>query len=237
MPNVSTSPVVTVTSRIHSFSRCSLAGLACTPMLATWPPGRMSSVASSNVWGTPTASIATSAPSPPVSSITRSTASSRLLLIVVSAPKRMAPSRPGADDRHGVTGRDGAGEHADLIGGGEDVGEEQDLLVAQTLRDLVDRVVGERHARELGLQPVDQVAEDPATAGSVPQIVDVSILTTMSVGSTIAGSATESQLRSPGPWYTRAFMAAPSSDVFEHVERGKRDAARHPRRAVRIVRS
>ena len=37
-------------------------------MLATWPPGRTSAAASSKVAGTPTASIATSAPSPSVSS-------------------------------------------------------------------------------------------------------------------------------------------------------------------------
>ena len=55
-----------VTFLIHSSSRCSVAGVPCTPMLATWPPGRISAVASSNVAGTPTASIATSAPSPPV---------------------------------------------------------------------------------------------------------------------------------------------------------------------------
>lgn len=52
-----------LTSRVHSVSRCRVAGLPCTPMFATRPPGRMSSEASSNVCGTPTASIATSAPS------------------------------------------------------------------------------------------------------------------------------------------------------------------------------
>ena len=41
MVKVSTSPVVIVTSRIHSFSRCSVAGLPCTPMFATRPPGRI----------------------------------------------------------------------------------------------------------------------------------------------------------------------------------------------------
>ena len=38
-------------------------------MFATCPPGRISSVASSNVCGMPTASSATSAPSPSVSSM------------------------------------------------------------------------------------------------------------------------------------------------------------------------
>ena len=59
-----------MTSRIQSFSRWSVAHLPCTPTFATRPPGRISSVQSSNVSGTPTASIATSAPRPPVSSIT-----------------------------------------------------------------------------------------------------------------------------------------------------------------------
>ena len=143
------------------------------------------------VCGTPTASNATSAPSPSVSSMTAATASSRPLLIVMSAPNRSAlssrlsarsiatirpgrveprgedrrqPDRPGADDRDGVAGRDHAVEHADLEGGRKDVGEEQHLLVAQLVGDLVDRVVGERHACVLGLQAVDQVAEDPAAA-------------------------------------------------------------------------
>ena len=56
------------------------------------PPGRISSAQSSNVSGTPTASIAVSAPSPPVSSITFATASSLPLLIATSARTR-APSR------------------------------------------------------------------------------------------------------------------------------------------------
>src|SRR5580700_971971 len=44
---------------------------------------------------------------------------------------------------------------------------------------------------------------------SVPQIVVVSIRTTMSVGSAGAGSATVSQDFWPGPWYTSAFMGEP----------------------------
>ena len=70
--------------------------------------------------------------------------------------------RAGADDRDGVAGGDHAVEHADLVGGGQDVGEEQDLLVGELIGDLVDGVVGERDARVLGLEAVDQVAEDPA---------------------------------------------------------------------------
>ena len=90
-----------VTSRIQSFSRCSVAHLPCTPTFATRPPGRISSVQSSNVSGTPTASIATSAPRPPVSSITRATASSLPLLIVdVGAElERLLEARVGEVDR------------------------------------------------------------------------------------------------------------------------------------------
>ena len=74
---VSTRPVVIVTSLIQRSSRCSVAGSPWTPMLATWPPGRMSWVASSKVAGTPTASIATSAPRPPVRLIDRGDAHPR----------------------------------------------------------------------------------------------------------------------------------------------------------------
>ena len=77
---------------------------------------------------------------------------------------RRQPDRSGADDRDDVTRRDHAVEHADLVGGREDVGEEQDLLVAELIRDLVDGVVRERDAGVLRLEPVDQVSEDPAAA-------------------------------------------------------------------------
>ena len=55
-------------------------------------------------------------------------------------------------------------EHADLEPGEQDVGQEQHLLVAEPLGDLVEAVVGERDAGQLGLGAVDQVAEDPAAA-------------------------------------------------------------------------
>ena len=62
-------------------------------------------------------------------------------------------------------------QDTDLVGGRQDVGEEEHLLVAQAVRDLVDRGVRERHARELGLEPVDQVAEDPAAAAGAEAVV------------------------------------------------------------------
>ena len=61
-------------------------------MFATCPPGRTSSVQSSKLWGTPTASMATSAPSPSVRDLTISTASSLPLFTVTSAPNRLAAS-------------------------------------------------------------------------------------------------------------------------------------------------
>ena len=101
----STSPVVMVTSLIHSSSRCSVVGAPCTPMLAMTPPGRTTLVQMSKVPGVPTASIATSAPSPaPVSAATRSSAAGSAALIVASAPKQ-AMLEPG----FGEIQRDDAG--------------------------------------------------------------------------------------------------------------------------------
>ena len=62
-------------------------------------------------------------------------------------------------------------QDADLVRGRQDVGEEQHLLVAQLVGHLVDGRVGERHARELGLEAVDQVAEDPAAAAGAEAVV------------------------------------------------------------------
>ena len=194
---VSTRPVVIRTSRIHSFSRWSVAGWPCTPTLATRPPGRIRSVQSSNVSGTPTASMATSAPRPAVSSITRATGSSLLLSIATSAPNSSAfssrdesrsiatmwpgewscavmivasPIGPAPTIADRVARLDASVEDADLVRGRKDVGEEQDLLVREPVRHLVDRGVGERHAGELGLQPVDEVAEDPASAAGAEPV-------------------------------------------------------------------
>ena len=89
---VSTSPVVMVTSRIQRSSRCSVVGLPCTPTLATRPPGRTTATVRSKVAGRPTASMATSAPSPPVSSRTAPTTSSSGES-ARSAPKDRAAAR------------------------------------------------------------------------------------------------------------------------------------------------
>jgi hypothetical protein len=97
--------------------------------------------------GTPTASTATSAPSPPLRLMTTSAGFSASLLTVTSAPNA-----------------DVAVQHADLEPGREDVGQEQHLLVAEPLGNLVEAVVGEGDAGQLGLGAVDQVPENPAAA-------------------------------------------------------------------------
>jgi hypothetical protein len=75
-------------------------------------------------------------------------------------------------------------QDADLIRRREDVGQEQNLLVGELLGNPVDGVVRERNPR----------------VRSEPQIVELSIRTTMSLGSMISGSSTMSQLRWLGPW-------------------------------------
>ena len=71
----------------------SVVGAPWTPMLATVPPGRTTRVQMSKVPGVPTASIATSAPSPPsVSAVTCCSAFASAALIVTSAPNRRVPA-------------------------------------------------------------------------------------------------------------------------------------------------
>ena len=119
----------------------------------------------------PTASMATSAPRPPVSSRTIARGSSRPLFTVTSAPNSLAASSlesarsmatmwlglnswasddgretdgSGADDGDHVAGRHSAVEHADFVAVGQDVGEHEELLVADPGWDRVGRGVGER---------------------------------------------------------------------------------------------
>ena len=75
-----------------------------------------------------------------------------------------SPTGPAPTTATVSPGSNRAVQHADLEGGREDVGEEQHLLVGELVRNLVHRGVGERDARVLGLQAVDQVSEDPAAA-------------------------------------------------------------------------
>ena len=129
--------------------------------------GRMSSAQSSNVSGTPTASMATSAPSPSVIHDRCNRVDGAVVDRHVRAevPSLLEPrvrdvedddppgseqlrghhrseaDRAGSDDRDGVTRLDSAGEHADLVRGREDVGKEDHVLVGQPFRDLVDGCV------------------------------------------------------------------------------------------------
>ena len=66
---------------------------------------------------------------------------------------------------------DAAVQNSDLEGGRQDVRQEQDLLVRQRVRELVNGRVRERHAGELGLEAVDQVPEDPASAPGAQAVV------------------------------------------------------------------
>ena len=101
---------------------------------------------------------------------------------------RGQPDRAGADDGDHVAGLDPAVADADLEAGRQDVGEHHGRLVADALGHLVQRVVGERDAHELGLGAVDQVAEDPADPGGalVGQAVRVQPL--VAVGAGAAGA-------------------------------------------------
>src|SRR6266699_971502 len=183
---VSTRPVVIVMSLIHCSSKCSVAASPCTPMFAIRPPGRARLTASSKEAGTPTASMATSAPKPPVRSLMAANASSRELFTTTWAPNCLAASsrasdrsmatmrlgagdrgqadRAGPDDRDDVARADAPGQDPDLVAGRQDVGQHEDLLVAHAVGNPVRGGVGERHADVVGLSAVDRVAEDPAPA-------------------------------------------------------------------------
>ena len=117
-----------------------------------------------------------------------------------------ADDRAGADHRDHVAGADVAVEHADLEPGGQDVGQEQHLLVAEPLGDLVpEAVVGEQDAGQLGLGAVDQVAEDPAAAA-------LALPTSLAaVEAAPAGEMQETRTRSP--WRTLSTASPVSTTV------------------------
>ena len=128
----------------------------CTPTLATRPPGRIRSAQSSNVSGMPTASMATSAPSPSVSLSTvrayrravvdrprphRTRAAARggrgevdrddlagvNRCAVIIAASPIGPAPTIATCRRAAPRR----QHPDFVGRREDVGEEDHVLVRQ----------------------------------------------------------------------------------------------------------
>jgi hypothetical protein len=59
---------------------------------------------------------------------------------------------------------DPAVEDADLVAGGEDIGQHQHFLVADTLRHSMGRGVREGNTHMFGLGAVDLVSEDPTPA-------------------------------------------------------------------------
>ena len=78
------------------------------------------------------------------------------------AGDRGQADRARADDGDEITRADVAVQHADLVAGRQDVGQHEDLLVADAGRNPVGGGVGERHADIFGLGAVDLVAENPA---------------------------------------------------------------------------
>src|SRR6185369_8598359 len=90
--------------------------------------------------------------------------------------------RAGADDRDGVPGTDLSIEDPDLVRGGKDVGDHRGGLVADALGQPVGGQVGERDSRELGLDAVDEVTEDPAAA-----IAALAVVTLAAVGADATG--------------------------------------------------
>ena len=74
------------------------------------------------------------------------------------------PDGAGSDHDDRVAWLDVSVEDAHLVGGREDVGQHEDLLVARTLGHCVGGSVGEGDPDELGLGAVDEVAEDPTSA-------------------------------------------------------------------------
>ena len=206
--NASTRPVVIVTSRVQRSSRCRVTGLPWTPMLAMCPPGRIRSPRVRRWPGTPTASMATSAPSPSVSVRMISSGSSRPLLIVTSAPTLLGGLQPAvgeidrdhrgravelrsddrrqsdracADDGDDIARLDMTVEDADLVAGRQDVGQHQNGLVGHAVGNRIGREIGERDADEFGLRAVDRVAENPtATAEALPGVA----ITAVTAGAT-----------------------------------------------------
>src|SRR5580700_6584096 len=78
------------------------------------------------------------------------------------AGDRGQADRARADYGDEITRADVAVEHADLVAGGEDIGQHEGLLVAEAAGYAVGGGVGERDADVLGLGAIDLVAEDPA---------------------------------------------------------------------------
>ena len=77
------------------------------------------------------------------------------------------PDRPGADDRHAVSGLHLPVQDAAFKAGRQDVAEHHQRFLIGVGRDGVQARVGVRNAHVLGLRPVDGVAQDPPTVPAV----------------------------------------------------------------------
>ena len=71
----------------------------------------------------------------------------------------------GTDHNHHVADLHLPVLHADLVAGGQDVGEHRPLLRRDGVREWIHRCLRERNPHVLGLGAVDEVAEDPPDAG------------------------------------------------------------------------
>ena len=74
------------------------------------------------------------------------------------------PDRAGTDDGDDISGPDHSIQHAHLVGGWQDVGQHDHLLVGHPIRHFMSGVVGEGNPDILGLGTVDQMTENPAAA-------------------------------------------------------------------------
>lgn len=127
------------------------------------------------------------------------------------AADRGQADQTGSDHDDELARADLSVEDADLVTGGQDVGDQQ-FLVADTLRHRIGRVVRERNAHVLGLDAVDLVAEDPAAAADALPKAGVAAEPAgaadrgranphdrIGVGGEF-GVGSSSQIGAPGPW-------------------------------------
>lgn len=77
------------------------------------------------------------------------------------------PNRARTDDRHGISRRNLAVEHAALKASGQDVAQHHQCLFIRAGGNRIEACIGVGNADELGLRAVDGVAEDPAAGRAV----------------------------------------------------------------------
>jgi hypothetical protein len=82
------------------------------------------------------------------------------------AQDRGQADRPGADHSDDVAGLHRAVEDTHFVAGGQDVGQHEQVFVADPVRRPVGGVLREGNPHILGLGAVDQVAEHPAASGA-----------------------------------------------------------------------